>query len=405
MTYKYMTQNPLETIEALQTKRIIGHIKGSQKGPTLIFFGGIHGNEPSGIQILEAVLSELEGYQEQMKGNVIGIRGNIPALAKERRFLESDLNRIWTSDNIDQIKTKTNGDRTTEETELVELYRIISEILKEASPPFYFIDFHTTSSPTLPFITINDAMINRKFARLFPLPVILGMEEYLEGPLLSYINEKGYVAVGFESGQHFTEEAVRNGVAFTWLTLNFAGVLPSELAPQATHLEKLREAAEGNTNFYEVIYRHMITSEDNFKMAKGFKSFDNIEEGIELAHHNGKKINTEKDTIIFMPLYQEQGEEGFFLIRKIPNWVLKLSATVRKLKLDNLLTLLPGVSWASSSKDRLMVDLKVARYLSKPLFHLLGYRSRVVDETHIVMNNRERPARTEMYENTPWYRK
>ena len=405
MTYKRMTQNPLETIEALQTKRIIGHIKGRQKGPTLIFFGGIHGNEPSGIQILEAVLGELEGYQEQMKGSVIGIRGNIPALAKERRFLESDLNRIWTSDNINQINTKTNGDRTTEETELVELYRIISEIIKEETPPFYFIDFHTTSSPTLPFITINDAMINRKFARLFPLPVILGMEEYLEGPLLSYINEKGYVAVGFESGQHFTEEAVRNGVAFTWLTLNFAGVLPSDLTPKAAHLEKLSQAAEGNTSFYEVIYRHMITSEDDFKMAKGFKSFDNIEEGIELAHHNGKKINTKKDTIIFMPLYQEQGEEGFFLIRKIPKWVLKLSATVRKLKLDNLLTLLPGVSWASSSKERLMVNLKVARYLSKPLFHLLGYRSRVVDETHILMNNRERPARTEMYANTPWYRK
>ena len=400
-----MTQNPLETIEALHTKRIIGHIKGSQKGPTLIFFGGIHGNEPSGIQILESVFDELYKLKEQVNGSVIGIRGNIPALAKERRFLESDLNRIWTSDNINQINSKTNGDRTTEETELVELYRIISEIIKKETPPFYFIDFHTTSSPTLPFITINDAMINRKFARLFPLPVILGMEEYLEGPLLSYINEKGYVAVGFESGQHFTEEAVQNGIAFTWLTLLFAGILGPDQIKRSPHCDKLINAAEGNTNFYEVIYRHTITKEDNFKMAKGFKSFDDLQQGTELARHNGKKISTEHDTIVFMPLYQEQGEEGYFLIRKIPQWILKLSASMRKLRLDSLLTWLPGVSWASRSKDRLMVNLRVARFLSKPLFHLLGYRSRTVDETHILLTNRERTARTAMYRNTPWYNK
>lgn len=400
-----MTRNPVETIEAQNTKRIIGSIKGRETGPTLIFFGGIHGNEPSGVQILEEVLGELKGLKDKINGSVFGIRGNIPALAKERRFLENDLNRIWTSSSVREVHSKSNGDRNSEEVEMTQLYDIISEIIKTESPPFYFIDYHTTSSPTLPFITINDAMINRKFARQFPLPVILGLEEYLEGPLLSYINEKGYVAVGFESGQHFTDEAVKNGVAFTWLTLGFAGVLPTDLVSKRQHLDVLKQAAKGNRNFYEVIYRHLITSEDDFKMAKGFNSFDDLDQGTELAHHNGKKISTDVDTIIFMPLYQEQGEEGFFLIRKIPRWVLKLSASMRRLRLDNLLTLLPGVSWASTSKDKLLVDLKVARYLSKQLFHLLGYRSRVVDATHILMSNRERSARTEMYKNTPWYRK
>ncbi len=398
-----MTQNPVETIEALHTKRIIGHIKGSQKGPTLIFFGGIHGNEPSGVQILEEVFGKLGKLQEDIKGTVYGIRGNIPALAKERRFLESDLNRIWTADAVKKINGKPNNDRTSEEGEMAEIYRILSEIIKIESPPFYFIDYHTTSSPTLPFITINDAMINRKFARLFPLPVILGMEEYLEGPLLSYVNERGYLAIGFESGQHFTDEAVRNGVSFTWLTLLFAGVLQEKLIDKAEHLRILSKAASRNTNFYEITYRHMITDKDEFLMSRGFKSFDSLGEGTELAFHNGKSISTDKKSIVFMPLYQEQGEEGFFLIRKIPQWVLRLSAFMRRLRLDLLLTVLPGISWASPGKERIMVNLRVARFLSKPLFHLLGYRSRVVDETHIMMSNRERTARTEMYKNTPWY--
>ncbi|MGI9548311.1 MAG: succinylglutamate desuccinylase/aspartoacylase family protein [Flavobacteriaceae bacterium] len=399
-----MTQNPAELIEEIDTTRIIGHIRGDQKGPTLVFFGGIHGNEPSGVKALERVFARLELKKEKVKGNIFGIRGNIPALAKECRFLENDLNRIWTHRGIQAINSKGLSERTSEEEELVEIHRIISEIVKNDSPPFYFIDFHTTSSPTLPFITINDALINRKFASLFPLPVILGLEEYLEGPLLSYINEKGYVAIGFESGQHYTREAMENSIAFTWLTLLFTGVLPDSFQPKRKkYLEELKKAAGGNSTFYEVTHRHRITNKDQFNMLPGFRSFDTIKEGTKLASHNGEQLSTEKKSIVFMPLYQEQGEEGFFLIRKIPKWVLKLSAGMRKLRMDALLTLLPGISWASPEKDRLMINLKVARFLSKPLFHLLGYRSRTVDKTHILMSNRERAAKNEMYRNTSWY--
>ena len=399
-----MTQSPFELIEDLDTIRIIGHIKGKETGPTLVFFGGIHGNEPSGVIALEEVLIRLNNHKDQLKGNVYGIRGNIPALAKERRFLENDLNRIWTRQGIETIKVKNPSDRTSEENELVKIYQIISQILTNDPGPYYFIDYHTTSSPTLPFITINDAMINRKFAKLFELPVILGLEEYLEGPLLSYINEKGYVAIGFESGQHYTQEAIENSVAFTWLTLLFTGAIEEQFLPdRQNHVAQLKSAAMGNTNFYEVVHRHLITREDNFTMLPGFKSFDTLEGGTGLASHNGKKLKTDKKTIVFMPLYQEQGEEGFFLIRKIPKWILKLSAGMRKLRMDNILTALPGISWSTPTKDRLMVDLKVARFLSKPFFHLLGYRSKTVDATHILMSNRERAAKNQMYKKAPWY--
>ena len=399
-----MTQNPFELIEDVDTIRIIGHIKGKDEGPTLVFFGGIHGNEPSGVIALEEVLNRLNNHRDQLRGNIYGIRGNIPALAKERRFLENDLNRIWTRQGIEAIKVKNPTERTSEEVELVKIYQIISQILSSDPGPYYFIDYHTTSSPTLPFITINDALINRKFAKLFALPVILGLEEYLEGPLLSYINEKGYVAIGFESGQHYTQEAIENSVAFTWLTLMFTGAIDEEfLKEKDNYFDLLKKAAVGNTNFYEVTHRHLITDKDNFTMLPGFKSFDTLEEGTGLASHNGRSLKTDKKTIVFMPLYQEQGEEGFFLIRKIPNWILKLSAAMRKIRIDHLLTILPGISWSSPAKDRLMVNLKVARFLSKPFFHLLGYRSKTVDATHVLMSNRERAAKNQMYKNTPWY--
>ena len=53
----------------------------------------------------------------------------------------------------------------------------------------------------------------------------MGIEEYLDGPLLSYINEQGYLAIGFESGQHTAKEAVDNSIAFMWLSLVYGGAL------------------------------------------------------------------------------------------------------------------------------------------------------------------------------------
>ncbi|MBT8292203.1 MAG: aspartoacylase [Eudoraea sp.] len=401
-----MNKFQTRSIEKLKAERIIGHISGEETGPTLVFFGGIHGNEPSGVEALENVFRQLKGSELQIKGSIIGIKGNIPALLKKKRFLDDDLNRIWTHAGIDKIEQRNHKELSVEENELTIIYRLISDIFKTEPAPYYFIDFHTTSSPTLPFITINDALINREFARLFPVPVILGIEEYLEGPMLSYINEKGYVAVGFESGQHFTAEAVTNSISFIWLALIYAGIIDKEEVPDyKKHRNVLSTAAKGNTIFYEIIHRHRITQADNFKMFPGFSSFDKLPKGITLANHNGEEITAYKDTIVFMPLYQVQGEEGFFLIRPIPSWILSFSAFLRRIKFDSFLASLPGISWSNSSKEKLMVNLKVARFFNKPFFHLLGYRNRMVDETHLILYNRERAAKNEMYKDAFWYKK
>ena len=203
----------------------------------MVFFGGIHGNEPSGVDALQEVFKEFETHPISVKGSMYGIQGNMPALLQKQRFLARDLNRLWTKPEIERIKALAKDQRTPEDKELLELLELLNAILENETGPFYFIDFHTTSSRTLPFITINDAMINRKFSKLFPVPIILGIEEYLEGPLLSYINTKGYLSLGFESGQHFTEEARINSVAFIWLSLQYSGFLKeAHVANEVDHL-------------------------------------------------------------------------------------------------------------------------------------------------------------------------
>jgi len=386
------------------TKRIIGHVEGKEKGPTFLCFGGIHGNEPSGVKALEHVFEKLNATSFLPKGNFYGIRGNLPALLMKKRFVESDLNRMWVTTKIKKIQGKPESDRTTEEKELLEIHDLIIRILETKEPPFYFVDLHTTSSKTLPFITINDALINRKFSRLFPVPIILGIEEYLEGPLLSYINQKGYVSLGFESGQHQEREAIENSISFLWLSLVFSGFLEKKSVPDFKHhSERLRTRANNHTEFYEVVHRHAIGGGNMFRMEPGFQSFEKVPQGTILAYEGEKAIIAKKDTIVFMPLYQEQGEEGFFLIRRIPKWALAWSAVLRRIRIQELLSLLPGISWKDKKKEILLVNLKVAKFLTRPFFHLLGYRHRTLDKDHILMQNRERTAKNDSYRNEWWY--
>jgi len=384
--------------------RFIGKVVGEQKGPTLIFFGGIHGNEPAGVKALESLFYKLDQDSSQIRGTLIGIRGNIPALSQKRRFLDQDLNRLWAEERIVEIKKKPTSELKIEEIELLEIEHLITEILGSYEAPFYFIDFHTTSSKTLPFITINDALINRKFSQQFPVPIILGIEEYLEGPLLSRMNKMGYVSLGFESGQHNEDTAVKNCIAFLWLTLVFSGMLEKQAVEYFDiHYEQLKTSANLDSNFYEVIHRQGLKKTDEFSMLNGYESFQKVTKGTLLAIKNREKISAKNTSILFMPLYQQQGAEGFFLIKKTPKWALNISAFLRRIKFDNLLMILPGISWSDTTKESLTVNLSVARFFTKSFFHLLGYRSREVDKTHIMMHNRERAARNQMYRNESWY--
>lgn len=382
--------------------RIIGKLEGENPGPTIVCFAGIHGNETSGVFALQQVFEEIKPFK--INGAIYGISGNLKALEVNKRFIDEDLNRIWTHNRLNNLKNRHK--LNTEEKEQKELFDLLKEIITTNPGPFYFIDFHTTSSRTLPFITINDALINRKFSRQFPVPIVLGIEEYLNGPLLSYINELGYVSLGFESGQHDEVNAVSNHISFAYLALIFTKILKKEDVPDyEKHFNRLKKASENESEISEVVHLHKIVENENFKMLNGFESFQNIKKGTKLAISNNKEIVSEHNAILFMPLYQDEGDDGFFIIRKIKPIFLSLSAVLRKFKADNLLVLFPGITWEDKRKHVLQVNLRVARYFAKPIFHLLGYRNKRIDRTHVRLYNRERIAKVKMYKEEEWFKR
>lgn len=369
--------------------------------PTVVFFGGIHGNEKAGVTALKHVYKSLD--TSLLNGNVYGVLGNLKALTENQRYIDEDLNRLWSKHKIEAILHKTLVNN--EELQLRHLFEILKQILRKNKGPFYFIDLHTTSSKSLPFITINDALINRAFSKLFPVPIVLGIEEYLEGALLSYINTLGYVSIGFESGQHTDFRSFENNIAFIQLALVFSGILNENDTNVKTHLNTLKSASEGSDQFYEIVHLLKINSNGNFKMKAGFKSFQPIKKCTLIATYNDTEIRSNYNGYLFMPLYQNKGNEGFFIIKPILPFFLFLSKILRRFKVDALLVALPGISWQNKNQGVLKADLKVVQFLAKPIFHIFGFRSSTVKENNVFLYNRERVAKVELYKNNWWFKK
>ncbi|NNC70191.1 MAG: aspartoacylase, partial [Flavobacteriaceae bacterium] len=315
------------------------------------------------------------------------IAGNLNALKKNIRFEKSDLNRLWTQERILNInEAKDNPERK----EQLELHEVIKGLLYENKGPFYFIDLHTTSAESDPFITISDSLNNRKFASRFSLPVILGIEEYLEGPLLTFINEFGHISLGFEAGQHEGVESINNCIEFIWKTLVFSGCVDRDQIKDYISLTNKIKQESKSKKFYEVNYRYYLQDNDDFMMANNFKNFDHIKKGEILAINNHTEIKAPISGQIFMPLYQKQGKDGFFIINKISKVWIVLSKALRKLKLQQALSLLPGIKQDPSNKYTLIVNPKTAQFLTTEIFHLFGYRKKISKKNKLLFIRRDR---------------
>lgn len=388
--------------ESIHIDRIIGQIDGEEPGPTLIFFGGIHGNEPSGVFALQQAIDNIKRDMQPIRGTIYAIAGNLNALARGQRYIDSDLNRLWTDNTVTMAlhPKPSSSPYQSEQEDLVSILTLLRKIVKEHKGPFYFFDLHSTSSDTIPFITINDTMLNRKFALHYPVPVILGIEEHLNGPILSFINQLGYIALGFESGQHDSLSAIQNDMAFIYHSLVITGCLdPSEISSYCEFVPgKIKERGQ----VYEIVHRHRIINGEQFHMNQGYVNFQCITRGEPLAFSNNELLVAGTKGRIFMPLYQTMGDDGYFIIKRIPFFFLKLSSLFRKIRIDELLTWLPGISWEDASHKTLRVNLLIARFLAKDFLHLLGYRVRQSSGQYLSATKREDHSANLLYQEEVW---
>ena len=128
--------------------------------------------------------------------------------------------------------------------------------------------------------------------------------------------------------------------------------------------------------------RHPVLPDDGFVMEPGRDNVGRMRAGELLARDHHGEIPPPYDGMLLLPLYQAQGENGFFLGREIPKWEQRAAWWARRLRIDRVVGALPGVhhegAGVHEANVRLVVDPRAAALYPVGLFHWFGFR-RVVE--------------------------
>ncbi len=314
----------------INEKRIIGERAGTLRGPLLIAFAGIHGNEPAGELALNELFEAIDAeYTKKpsfdFKGRIVALRGNLKALEQKVRYLDKDLNRSFLPQEIDRIKsTQDTSLLDAEDQEIKEILALIDYYIQTYNPTkVVVLDLHTTTAHGGIFTIPAPTKEARRIGLTMHAPVLHGFLEGLQGTTLHYFTRANFdgidiTAVCFEAGQHNSEDSPKHAVSaiincFTAL----GGFYPKDI--ESKHDDLLETRASDLPLEANLVYIHDVKDSDEFRMKKSpiYQNFDPIEKGELLAYDKKGPVYAPFSGLILMPLYQKQGSDGFFIIQEI----------------------------------------------------------------------------------------
>lgn len=308
-----------ENTTAVDLKRVIGSIEGNENGPTIIALAGMHGNEPSGVDALENVFDMLMAAQVRLKGRLIGIRSNLEALRANVRYVDEDMNRIWFPGIVDQIRNSEAEElESSERVEMKQIMNLIDDYIKDGnSESVVLADLHSFSAEGCMFAITAEKKKHVDLLSSLHIPLIFGIENTLRGTALRYYQDQGYMTFALEGGQHTNDLTIYNVTAALMMLLKNCGVIDADSIDKLKEFDRhLKEHTQNVPPKVELIYQHIIEEGDNFSMRSGFKNFQYVKKGEWLANDREGKIRAQCDGYIVMPLYQDQGNDGFFIVRE-----------------------------------------------------------------------------------------
>ena len=404
----------------------VSWLAGGSDGPLLLCVGGLHGNEPAGVRALADVVDGLEVRRDRMRGDFVAVAGNLGALAAGRRFVAYDLNRAWTAERVGKLGgggelgssgelggggdlgssgelggggdlgrlgSSSNGTEPPEDREVRRLLEVLAQVEERRRGPVYVLDLHTTSGGGGAFTTTSDYLCNRRFAMEIPAPLVLGLDEAIEGTLIGYLDEFDYTTAVFECGQHAEAAAVERAAWGVWLAVRAAGLLEEADSPEARRGWKaLRKAYRRLPRVLEVKHRHPVADEDRYMSRPGLLNFGPVRAGAVVGDDRRGPVTAPESGRILMPLYQEQGEDGFFVVREFSQVWLWLSLALRSTGVGRLVHWLPGVHRVADRPGTVVVDRHVARWGALGAMRLLGFRPESDDGRTMVATALEREA-------------
>ncbi len=287
---------------------------GPESLEKLIVIGGMHGNEKSGLEAIERVLGKLKDKEHLLKKRVYFLKGNLKALKNNERFVDIDLNRIWS----DRYLHSHNG--AYDFKEFIELQALIDDICEGAYEHCALLDLHTFSADSGIFCIPAENLKSERLARRFGIPFIEKLAKSLPETALNYYGEKGMLSLVFEGGKHNTPEATDNLERAIWLMMWYFDVISSDDFPHVKPMQRyLVDLSVDLPHRLEMVYHHKLKDYHHYRMHPGYYNFKAIAENEEVAIQNGKPVFTSMSGFMLMPLYQKKGSDGFFIVKEIKN--------------------------------------------------------------------------------------
>lgn len=268
----------------------IWKVAGSAPGPTIVVFGGVHGNELTGIEVVKKMYGAIESDRLSIdRGTLYLIFGNPKAIARNTRGSEDhkDLNRCFKPSVLDVMNDSYEHERA----------RLLAPILKSADVS---LDLHATNKPSVPFLCCVADSAHEKIYQWFDCDRVLADPKFLLGgePVTTdeFVDLNGGVGLCYETG--FVGDLTRVDAVYE----NVLNVLKDQgmvsgVLPQPTNLTRL---------VYELTERINLT-EAGFRFAdhRGTGSFEEFKQNDVIGFVGDEPFVAQYDGVILFPKIQE----------------------------------------------------------------------------------------------------
>lgn len=260
-------------------------LTGKKEGPTSIVLAGVHGDERCGIDALKKILPNILIE----KGTVLFGYGNPRAIEANKRFTESNLNRLFKDDDL-----LLEAERNSYEYKRAQF---LKNYLNQADA---LLDIHANLTPNSKPFVVCEANAKEIVERLPIDLVVSGFDHIQPGGTDYYMNTIGKIGICVECGYindpQSTQIAEKNIIAF----LKTRGHIKNGLKPQNQSHIRIHDMYKIKTN--------------SFTLVKAFNDFEEILKGQTIGIDGGEKVKAERRCVILFARNREQiGDEAFLL--------------------------------------------------------------------------------------------
>lgn len=171
--------------------------------PEIAVVGGIHGDEPCGVEAIERLLSEDRTFERP----VAFVIANEKALTRAERYVESDLNRSFPGD----IDGESHESR---------LAARLSEEIGDCTT----LSMHSTQSSREMFALVKDLGLAGELCPYLSIAAVVDVGDHDKGRLFESVDRLIEIECGFQG----SAEAEENAYTVTREFLGATGALPDE---------------------------------------------------------------------------------------------------------------------------------------------------------------------------------